>query len=168
MGQTGPQKASELGQRLREKLEADRSEIETLTRAQLERLSESMSDAVNSVANTIDLDTHRLKEAEAKRRAWSWFRPVVVGLSVVLGVSIGTASVTLYLAREITSQNETLDELSGAIALQRETLAELHDKTGGIDVFQSEGNWYVVIPENRKLTGGLIVGKRPAYKLSSD
>jgi len=169
MASTGPQKASELGQRLREKLEADRSEIETLTRAQLKRLSASLTEDVRLAVNTIDLDIHNWKEAQARQSWWSWLRPVVAGLSVILGLAIGTAATTLYLSRDIKNQVEERALLTEAIAMQRETLAELHDQTGWIDVYEeSKGNWIVVIPKGRKLTPGWTVGKRPAYKLLGD
>jgi len=76
--------------RLRSRLEADRRQVEEAAASELRQLGENLRAVANGALLTIEIDTER---ATARTRALlvkTWLRPLVVGLSLFLGISLGS------------------------------------------------------------------------------
>ena len=81
--------ANDLTERLRRRLESEREAIEELTASELERLGANSRRVPRNVLHTIEADT---AVATGRMRALllkAWLRPLVVGLSLWLGICGG-------------------------------------------------------------------------------
>ena len=83
-------KANDLTERLRRRLETEREAIEELTASELERLGANSRRVASNALRTIERDT---AVAIGRMRALllnAWLRPLVVGLSLWLGIFGGS------------------------------------------------------------------------------
>jgi len=164
MEQTGPQRASELGQRLAARLENDRKEIETLTTAQLTKLSESLSDSVQRAVHTIELDIERLNVAQVRSQWRNWTRPTLIGLSLFLGVLIGTSGLMLYLSDSISEKLAKREALDKEIAKRHEVI-KVMPPDWGLTFQETKGGRFIVLPIGTSGKIGWTIGENPAVKL---
>ena len=160
--------ANDLTERLRRRLESERREIEELTASELGRLAENSRRAARNALRTIERDT---EEATGRVRAMllkAWLRPLVVGLSLWLGIFGGSWATMHWLSRSIQDRIETSGALDFRIEEARQTLAELETNTWGIALREIEGERYVVLPPGTRADPGWEVRDRPAVKLSNE
>ncbi len=160
--------ASDLTDRLRKRLESERREIEELTSGELERLAENSRRVARSALRTIERDT---EEATGRMRDLllkSWLRPLVVGLSLWIGICGGSWATMHWLARSIQARIETRAELNRDIEDARRTLAQLEMDTWGIVFHEIEGERFVVVPDEALADPPWRVDDRPALKLSNE
>ena len=160
--------ANDLTERLRRRLESERREIEELTASELGRLGENSRRVASNALRTIERDT---EEATGRMRAMllkAWLRPLVVGLSLWLGIFGGSWATMRWLSRSIQDQIETLAMANVRIKQARETLAELEVDTWGIALREIEGERYVVLPTGIRADPGWEVRDQPAVKLSKE
>ena len=125
-------------ERLRTRLEAERREIEELTASELRQLGESSRRVARNALSTIECDT---EGATGRMRAMllrAWLRPLVVGLSLWLGICGGSWATMRWLCdANIEARIETAAELDVRIEEARQTLAQMEEDTWGI-VFQGD------------------------------
>ena len=76
----------------------------------------------------------------------AWLRPLVVGLSLFLGISGGSWATMHWLWRSIKLRIETLATLNLQIEEARWTLAEMEEMTWGVTLREIEGKRFVVLP----------------------
>ena len=160
--------ANDLTERLRRRLESERQEIEEVTASELGRLAENSRRAASNALNTIERDT---EEATARMRALllkAWLRPLVVGLSLCLGICGGSWATMHWLSRSIQDRIETLAMANRRIEQAHETLAELETDTWGIALREIEGDRYVVLLPGTLADPGWEVRDRPAVKLLNE
>ncbi|WP_423926184.1 hypothetical protein [Candidatus Palauibacter sp.] len=160
--------ANDLTERLRRRLENERREIEELTASELARLAENSRRVARSALGTIERDT---EEATGKMRELlvkAWLRPLIVGLSLWLGIFGGSWATMCWLARSIQARIETRAELYRDIEDARRTLAELEVDTWGIVFHEIEGEPFVVVPDEALADPAWWVDDRPALKLSNE
>ena len=160
--------ANDLTERLRRRLESERREIEELTASELGRLAENSRRVASNALRTIERDT---EEATGRMRAMllkAWLRPLMVGLSLWLGIFGGSWATMRWLSRSIQDQIETLAMANVRIEQARETLAELEVDTWGIVLREIEGERYVVLPTGIRADPGWEVRDQPAVKLSRE
>ena len=122
------------------------------------------SDALRS----IERDT---AEATARMRALllkAWLRPLVVGLSLFLGISGGSWVTMHWLSASIELRIETLAALNVRIEQARETLAEIDETTWGVTFLEIEGERVVVLPAGTLDDPAWTWRDRPAVKLSRE
>ena len=100
------------------------------------------------------------------RRAW--FQPLVVGLSLFLGMSGGSWATMHWLSRSIERRIETLATVNVQIEQARETLAEIEETTWGVTLREIDGERFVVLPAGTLNYPPLTLGGRPAVKLSRE
>ena len=159
---------NELTSRLRRRLEAENREIEETVASELRRRGKSLSAVVDDALRTIEADTvegiGRL--SAVLRRAW--LRPLVVGLSLSLGICVGSWAGTRWLWTTIERQIEVLVALRLDIEEARSTLARMEDTTWGVWFRESDGDRFVVLPAGTLSNPPWRVGGRPAVKLSSE
>ena len=160
--------ANDLTDRLRRRLETERREIEELTASELERLAENSRRVARNALSTIERDT---EEATGRMRALlfkAWLRPLIVGLSLWLGICAGSWATMRWLARSVQDRIETAAELDRNIEDARRTLAQLEVGTWGIVFHEIEGVRFVVVPDGALADPPWWVDDRPALKLSNE
>ncbi len=144
--------ANDLTERLRRRLESERQEIEELTASELERLRANSRRVANNALRTIERDT---AEATGRMRALllkTWLRPLIVGLSLWLGIFGGSWATMRWLWTRIQARIETAAVLDLDIEEARQTLAQLETDTWGIVLREIEGERFVVLPAGRSRT----------------
>ena len=160
--------ANDLTGRLRKRLENERREIEELTASELERLGENSRRVARNALRTIERDT---EAATGRMRAVllkAWLRPLVVGLSLWLGICGGSWVTMHWLSTRIQARIETAAALDVDIEEARQTLARLEETTWGITLREIEGERFVVLPTGALAYPPWTVDTGPAVKLSSN
>ena len=160
--------ANDLTERLRRRLETERQAIEELTASELERLGENSRRVASNALRTIERDT---AVATGRMRALllkAWLRPLVVGLSLWLGICGGSWATMHWLSARIQARIETAAALDLEIEEARQTLARLEATTWGITLREIEGERFVVLPAATLADPRWAVRGRPAVKLSRE
>ena len=181
MGKTS--NVSDLRARLEQKSEQERQQIEAVTRSELGKLSENLRSIVESELATIERDTRQRMAAAAQRvhatldtlrgvneaLTKAWLRPVVIGLSLFLGILGGSWGLTRWLSNDIESLFQTRAELAVEIKEQQRTVERLKETTWGVVLHEgNEGRRFVVLPPGTLEDPPWTVGGRPAVDLSSE
>ena len=159
---------SGLTDRLRKRLERERREIEELTADELDRLGENSRRVARNALRTIERHT---EAATGRMRALllrAWLRPLVVGLSLWLGICGGSWATMHWLWTRIQVRIETVAELDRDIEEARQTLAQFEKDTWGIALQEIEGERFVVLPAGTLAYPPWTVRDRPAVKLSRE
>ncbi len=159
---------SGLTDRLRKRLERERREIEGLTADELDRLGENSRRVARNALRTIERDT---EAATGRMRALllrAWLRPLVVGLSLWLGICGGSWATMHWLWTRIQVRIETVAELDRDIEEARQTLAQFEKDTWGIALREIEGERFVVLPAGTLAYPPWTVRDRPYVKLSRE
>ena len=159
---------NELTSRLRRRLEAEHRHIEEATASELRRLGESLSAVVNNALRTIEADTASAVGRLSALLRRAWLRPLVVGLSLSLGIVGGSWAGTRWLWSTIEQQVEVLTVLRVDIEEARATLARIEKTTWSVTLREIDGERFVVLPAGTLDTWLWTVGGRPALKLSSE
>ena len=155
-------------ERLRRRLENERGEIEALTTNELERLAENSRRVARSALRSIERDT---EEATGRMRALllkAWLRPLVVGLSLWLGIFGGSWATMHWLWTGIQSRIEMAVDLDLRIEEARQTLTQMEVDTWGIVLSEINGERFVVLPFGTLDNPAWTVRDRPAVKLSRE
>ena len=160
--------ANDLTERLRRRLEAERREIEELTASELERLAENSRRVARNALSTIERDTEEVTGRMRGLLLRAWLRPLVVGLSLWIGICAGSWATMRWLARSIQDRIETVAGLGRDIEEARRTLAQLEVDTWGLVFHEIEGERFVVVPEGVIADPPWWVDDRPALKLSNE
>ena len=159
---------SDLTERLRQKLETERLEIEATASRELRRLGESLngvaSDAQHSIEDDMAVSTGRIHVLLMR----AWLRPLVMGLSLFLGISGGSWATMHWLSASIESRIRTVAVLNVNIKHARETLAQMERTTWGVTLRKIDGQRFVVMPAGSLDNPPWRVGGRPAVMLSSE
>ncbi len=158
----------DLTSRLRSRLEADRRRIEDEAARELARLGENLSAIASGALRSIEADT---VEATGKMRELlmkAWLRPLVVGMSLFLGICFGSWATMHWLSRSIHDRIETLDELDTRTGWARATLAEIEETTWGVELLESSGDRYVSLPAGTTVRPTFTMEGRPYLKLSRE
>ncbi len=159
---------NDLTERLRRRLENERGEIEALTANELERLAENSRRVARSALRSIERDT---EEATGRMRALllkAWLRPLVVGLSLWLGIFGGSWATMHWLWTGIQSRIEMAVDLDLRIEEARQTLTQMEVDTWGIVLSEINGERFVVLPFGTLDNPAWTVRDRPAVKLSRE
>ena len=137
---------SDLTERLRQKLETERLEIEATASRELRRLGESLSAAAGDAQSCIEADMAASTGRMHVLLMRAWVRPLVMGLSLFLGISGGSWATMHWLSASIESRIRTVAVLNVNIKQARETLAQLEETTWGVTLNQIDGERFVVLP----------------------
>ena len=159
---------SDLTERLRQKLETERLEIEKTAASELRRLGKSLNGAASYALRSIEDDMAASTGRMHVLLMRAWIRPLAVGLSLFLGISGGSWATMHWLSASIESRIETVAILNVRIETARETLAELEETTWGVTLTEIDGNRFVVLPAGALDHPPWRVGGRPAVMLSSE
>ena len=159
---------NELTSRLRRRLEADHRQIEETVASELRRLGESLSAVASGALRTIEADTASAVGRLSAMLRRAWLRPLVVGLSLSLGMCVGSWAGTRWLWTTLEQQVEALAVLRVDIKEARATLARIEDTTWGLELAEIDGERFVVLPIGTLSNPPWTVGGRPALKLSGE
>ena len=159
---------NDLSARLRSRMETERRQIEETTASELRRLGERSRAVANDALRTIEADTGATVARVRVLLLNAWLRPLVVGLTLFLGISGGSWGLMHWLSASIQSRIETLAMLEVRIDQARDTLAEIEETTWGVTLREIDGERFVVLPDGTLDHPPWTVGGRPALKLSSE
>ena len=160
--------ANDLTGRLRKRLERERREIEELTADELDRLGENSRRVARNALRTIERDTDAATGRMRVLLLKAWLRPLVVGLSLWLGICGGSWATMHWLWTRIQVRIETVAELDRDIEEAWQTLAQFEKDTWGIALREIEGERFVVLPAGSLAYPPWTVRDRPAVKLSRE
>ena len=158
----------DLTSRLRSRLEADRRRIEDEAARELARLGENLSAVASGALRTIEADTAEATGRMRELLMKAWLRPLVVGMSLFLGICGGSWATMHWLSRIIDSRFETLTEVNIRIHRARETLAEMQKTTWGVELMEINGERYVALPARTPGRPAFTMDERPYLKLSRE
>ena len=154
--------------RLRSRLETDRKQIEETAARELKQLGKSLSavrsDALRSIERDTEAATGRMRGVLLR----AWLRPLVVGLSLFLGISGGSWATMHWLWRSIEVRIEALATLNQQVEQARWTLAEIEETTWGVTLREIKGERFVVLPFGTLDNPPWTVRDQPAVKLSRE
>ena len=159
---------SDLTSRLRQRMEADRQQIEEMAAGELARLGENLSAVASGALRSIEADTAEATERVRELLMRAWLRPLMVGLSLFLGICGGSWATMHWLSRSIDHRIETLAEVRVRIEGARKTLAEMERSTWGVELLEISGERYVVLPADTPGRAAFTMDGRPYMKLSRE
>ena len=159
---------SDLTSRLQRRLETERAEIEATATRELKMLGESLRSVAESALRTIEADTAAATGRMRGMLLRAWFRPLVISLSLSLGICGGSWAAMRLLWTAIEWKVETLAALTADIEQARETLTEIEETTWGLELMEIDGERFVVLPAGTLDSPPWTVGGRPALKLSGE
>ena len=159
---------SDLTSRLQRRLENERAEIEATAARELKVLGENLRDVARNALRTIEADTAAATGRMRGMLLRAWVRPLVIGLSLSLGICGGSWAAMRLLWTTIEWKVETLAALTVDIEQARRTLAGIEETTWGLELMAIDGERFVVLPVGTLDSPPWTVGGRPALKLSSE
>ena len=159
---------NDLTSRLHHRMEADRQQIEETAARELERLGERLNAVASDALRSIEADTAAATERMRALLLKAWLRPLVVGLSLFIGISGGSWVTMHWLSGSIERRIETLAALNVPIEQARETLAEIEETTWGVTLREIDGDRYVALPAGTLGRPSFTVDGRPYVKLSRE
>ncbi len=159
---------NDLTSRLHRWMEADRRQIEETAARELERLGENLSAVASSALRSIEADTAAATERMRALLLKAWMRPLVVGLSLSLGISGGSWATMHWLSRSIELRIEALATLNRQVEEARWTLAEIEETTWGVTLREIDGERFVVLPFGTLDNPPWTVRDQSAVKLSRE
>ena len=137
---------SDLTSRLQRRLETEQAEIETTAARELKVLGESLRGVARNVLRTIEADTAAATGRIHGMLLRAWVRPLVIGLSLSLGICGGNWAAMRLPWTAIEWKVETLAALTADIEQGRRTLTEIQETTWGLELRQIHGARFVVLP----------------------
>ena len=152
---------NDLTSRLRRRLETDRQQIEETAACELQRLGERLSAVASGALRSIEADTAAATERMRALLLKAWLRPLMVGLSLFLGICGGSWATMHWLWRSIELRIETLTGLNVRIEQARETLVEIEETTWGATLREIDGERFVALPARTLGRPSFTVDGRP-------
>ena len=146
---TGSLTPGGLSERLRQRreegerrIEAERERYEERIASEFGKLGRSVRECAARELRSIesDLEAGAGRGGALLRKAWA--RALATAVSVLLGISIGSWG----LGRWLSVRAAGLSELEARIAVQETVLAELEEKTWGLELHEAANGKYIVLP----------------------
>ena len=142
-------------------------EYEQRFRDSIERVLKSYNDTAEHGLATIERTTGQWDCRLKAVALVGWMRPLILGLSISLGIYGAHWVAMQWTAREVKSLTSRKAELQVEIEDQKTTIKQLTTKTWGILLYEEESERYVVFPKGQFGDDGTAwtFGDRPALKL---
>jgi hypothetical protein len=154
--------------RLGRRLETERRKIEELTASELERLGENSRRAARSALRSIERDTEEATGRMRELLVKAWLRPLIVGVSLWLGIFAGSWATMRWLSRSVQNRIEERSMVDLEIAGGRGMLAEIEETTWGVGLREVNGVRYVTLPAGTPVLTAFMVDGRPYVELSRE
>ena len=159
---------NDLTARLRRRIQTERRQIEEVTASELRSFGESLRAVANDALHSIEADTGVTVARMRVMLLNVWLRPLVVGLTIFLGISGGSWGLMHWLSTGIQDRIETMATLNLWIEDARGTLVEIEETTWGVTLVEIEGERFVGLPDGTLENPPWTVDGRPALKLPSE
>ncbi len=159
---------NDLNSRLQRRMEADRRQIEEAAARELARLGENLSAVASGALRSIEADTAEATGRMRELLLKAWLRPLIVGVSLFLGIYGGAWVTTHWLSRSIESRFEELGDVNLRLIGAREMLAEIEETTWGVTLREVNGERYVTLPAGTRVRTEFDMGGRPYVRLSRE
>ena len=143
-----------LNERLRARTQAERSEIEELTRSELRQLAESLKRESKTALDSMQNDTRSRIETvraemgsiERRQRHW-WLWSALVTIAMVLIGLVSLWGTSLWLRWTLDETRTELARVQLRIGDERRVLEALRRKTGGVRIQRyADGSTFVELP----------------------
>ena len=157
-----------MADRLQQKWDTDRREIEQTGAAKLRQLGESLSSAASSAQRSIEADMAAWTGRTRAVLTRVWFLTTAAGLSVLVAICGGGWGTMRWLSTSIENRLNALATLNGDIGQAGRTLARLEETTWSVELREIDGERFVVLPAGSLEHPPWTVAGRPAVKLSSE
>jgi len=153
-----------LSPQLRERIGAQRQEIEAQTVSELKKLSVSCQESVQHELSTIV--SVMAQQSALVRRSFARLLFWIGSLSVALLVSLSLGSWGLgqWLTSSIESHLKQRSALQADIAAQQATLRQIEAQTWGVGYQETEQGRFLTLPASSET--GWKIGDKPAVRLS--
>ena len=159
---------NDLTARVRNRMAANRRQIEETAASELPRLGENLRAVTNGALRTIEADTAADGRTGARAAAERVVAAHGGGHEVFRRVQRRELGADALVVGEHQSRIETLATLDVRIDQARETLAEIEETSWGVTLREIDGDRFVVLPLGALDDSPWTVGGRPALKLSSE
>ena len=153
-----------LRDRLQHKIRAERALLDQVIETERRNFEQSFKSQLSAVLNTIESDMAVLSQRLNRR----WLPPLILGLSLSIGICGGSWATMQYLASIIQTRMQTLQTLEAEIGRQQTTLAALREQTAGISLNHVPNGIFITVPEGAVLNPNWKLNGRPAWRLSTD
>ena len=160
---------NDLTSRMRQRLEADRRQIEETAARELERLGERLSAVASGALRSIEADTASAIARMSVLLRRAWLRPLVVGLSLFLGYQRRQLGDDALVVEEHRGPDRDVGDAERANrggALRRWPRSTT--TTWGVTLREIDGERFVVLPAGTLEHPPWTVRGRPAVKLSRE
>ena len=154
--------------RLQQKWDTDRREIERTGAEKLRQLGESLSSAASSAQRSIEADMAAWTGRTRAVLTRVWLLTTAAGLSVLVAICGGGWGTMRWLSTSIEDRLDARAILNVDIGQARRTLAHLEETMWSVELREIDGERFVVLPAGSLEHPPWTVDGRPAVKLSSE
>ena len=153
-----------LSPQMRERIAAQRQEIEQQTVNALKQLSlncqESVQHELRTITSVMAQQSALVRQSLA--RLWFWIGSLSVAL--IVGLSLGSWGLGQWLSYSIQSHLKQRSALQADIAAQHATLRQIEAQSWGVGYLETETGRFLTLPPNSE--PGWKLGDKPAVRLS--
>jgi len=166
-----------LAERMKEKTEQDRQQIENIVSAELTTLRRSLNDATQNALSTIKRDMEQqIQNARETLKGQSkvlslsfgqrWLTSGLMGLAILLGLAIGGLGLAKLAERKAMNLRREISQLQQQQARLETTVKQLQTQTWDLDLLETpEGRFIVLPPKATPQTGFTHNKTRQAIKV---
>ena len=157
-----------MADRLQQQWETDRREIEQTGAAKRRQLGESLSGVASSALRSIEADSAAWAGRTRAVPNGVWRLTTVAGLSVLMAICGGGWGAMRWWSTSIENRLDALAILNLDAGQTRRTLAQWEETAWRVELRETDGERFVVLPAGSTEPPPWTVGGRPAVKLSSE
>jgi len=166
-----------LAERMKEKTEQERQQIENIVNTELTNLRRSLNDATKNALATIknDMadeirDARKTLSEQAKILnlcfAQRWLTVGLMALVILLSLAAGGLGLVKLAERKARSLHQEISQLQQQQSRLETTVQQLQAKTWGLDLLEAADGRYIILPPKAKAKTGYIHNKnRQAIKV---
>ena len=165
-----------LAERMKEKAEQERQQIEKIVSAELTTLRRSLHDATKNALSTIKKDMEReitnardtlSEQAKALSLTFAqrWLTAGLIALAVLFGLAMGSLGLAKLAERKALSLHQEISQLQQHQARLETTVKQLQDQTWGLDLVEQPDGRFIILPPRVTAKIGWKFGTRKAIKV---
>ena len=135
-----------LSPQMRERIAAQRQEIEAQTVNELKQLSLRCQESAKNELHTIESVMAQGSAAVRRRFARLWLWIAGLGVVLILSLSLGSWGIGVWVTSSLQSYREERDALKREIADQQATVRQLEQQTWGVGYLETETGTFITWP----------------------
>ena len=144
--------ANDIRDRIRRRMEAERQKMDAIDERKLQDYGERWDAIVNARLPIIDAAMEKVNGRMHGLLRRAWLRPLVIGLSLFLGIYGGSWGLLQWQSSRVQRLLETQETYRRGIAQEQRALDQLQAQTWGVWLHEeADATRYVVLP--RRSTG---------------